>query len=161
MKHDHKNHGHGDCCEPVEITKPSRWTTAGLATLHCLTGCVIGETAGLMIGVTIGLHPYATMALSTVLAYITGFLLAVFPLMRRTNLDFRGALRAIWLGEAVSIGVMEIAMNTVDYHMGGMQTGTIMNPLFWQALGVAVLAGYIAAFPINAWLISKELKRCH
>lgn len=154
-KHEHPVHEHhGD-------HKPSAFYVAAHATLHCLTGCVIGEFIGLAIGVTLGLHPYASMALSTVLAYISGFSLTIFPLMRRTKLPFMNALQAIWIGEAVSIGVMELVMNTVDYHMGGVRSGSVGNLLFWEALAVAVPAGYIAALPINAWLIGRQLKKCH
>lgn len=135
---------------------------AAHATLHCLIGCVIGELAGLMIGVSLGFHPYVTMALSVTLAYISGFSLTIFPLMKRTGFSFRTALKTIWLGEAISIGIMELVMNSVDYRMGGMSTGSIFSPLFWQALAVAIPAGYIAAFPVNVWLIGKELKKgCH
>jgi hypothetical protein len=139
----------------------SSWNAAAHATLHCLTGCVIGETIGLMIGVTLGLHPYSSMALATVLAYISGFSLTIFPLMKRAHLPFKSALKAIWLGEAISIGVMELVMNSVDYHMGGMRAGSVGSWQFWQALMIAIPAGYIAAFPVNLWLIGKEMKRCH
>lgn len=134
---------------------------AAHATLHCLIGCVIGEFIGLAIGVTLGIAPYPMMALSTVLAYISGFTLTVFPLMRRTRLNFNAALKAVWIGEAVSIGVMEIVMNFIDYHMGGVRSGSVGNPLFWEALAAAVPAGYIAALPVNAWLIGKQMKKCH
>ncbi len=139
----------------------SSFRAAAHATLHCLTGCVIGEFIGLAIGVTLGIAPYSMMALSTVLAYISGFSLTIFPLMRNTGLNFNAALKAIWLGETVSIGVMELIMNAVDYHMGGIRSGSITNPLFWEALAAAVPAGYIAAFPVNAWLIKRQLKKCH
>jgi len=155
-----------DCCA-IEAPIPhahygkSSMSTAAHATLHCLTGCVIGELIGLMIGVSLGISPYPMMALSTVLAYISGFSLTIFPLMRSTGFAFKTAFKTIWLGEAVSIGVMELVMNAVDYHMGGVRSGSIFNALFWEALAVAIPAGYIAAFPVNSWLISKELKRCH
>jgi hypothetical protein len=152
---------HGDKPMSHAHGKATSFGTAAHATLHCLTGCVIGEMVGLMIGVTLGLHPYITMGLSTALAYISGFSLTIFPLMRRTGFTFKSALKTIWLGEVISIGVMELVMNAVDYHMGGMRAGSIFTPLFWQALAVAVPAGYIAAFPVNFWLIGKELKRCH
>ncbi|MGH8336511.1 MAG: DUF4396 domain-containing protein, partial [Gammaproteobacteria bacterium] len=111
--------------------------TAAHATLHCLTGCMIGELIGLMIGVTLGFHPYTSMALSTVLAFISGFSLTVFPLMHRAKFGFSSAFKAIWLGELLSIGVMELVMNSIDYHMGGVRTGSVFNPLFWEALAVA------------------------
>jgi hypothetical protein len=81
------------------------------------------------------------MGLSTGLAYISGFSLTIFPLMRRTKLSFKSAFMAIWLGEAISIGVMEIVMNTIDYHMGGVRSGSVANPAFWLALATAVPMG--------------------
>lgn len=166
MEHEHKHeheHEHGACCDHGggESHGGSSFATAAHATLHCLTGCVIGELTGLVIGVSAGLHPYASMVLSTVLAFASGFSLTVFPLMRRTQLDFTAALKAVWLGEVLSIGVMELVMNGVDYHMGGVRTGSVFNHLFWEALAVAVPAGYVAALPVNAWLIGKQLKKCH
>jgi len=122
---------------------------------------MIGELVGLMIGVTAGLLPYMSMVLSTLLAFFTGFSLTVFPLMRRAKLGFTAAFKAVWLGELLSIGVMELVMNAVDYHMGGVRTGSVFNPLFWEALALAVPAGYIAALPVNAWLIGKQMKKCH
>ncbi len=123
-------HEHQECCH---TETPGSLKTAAHATLHCLIGCMIGELAGLSIGVTLGLHPYASMVLSTVLAFISGFSLTVFPLMRRTKLDFNAALKAVWIGEVVSISVMEIVMNGVDYHMGRRADGFGVQP--------AVLAG--------------------
>jgi len=165
MDHDidtHKNHG---CCmtDEAQVREHGKasFATAAHATLHCLTGCAIGEFIGLAIGVTLGIAPYPMMGLSTVLAYISGFSLTIFPLMKRTGFSFKTAFQTIWLGELVSIGVMELVMNSVDYHMGGVRSGSITNPLFWEALAAAVPAGYIAAFPVNFWLIGKELKRCH
>ena len=99
------------------------------------------------------------MALSTGLALISGFLMTVFP--RRTKLGFYTALKAGWLGERLSIGVMELVMNPVDYRMGGVRTGSVFNPLFWEALAIAVPAGYVVALPANAWLIGRQLKSCH
>jgi len=148
----HKGHGeHGK----------SSFGAAAHATLHCLTGCIIGEFLGLAIGVSMGISPYAMMVFSTILAYISGFTLAIFPLMKRTKLNFSSAFKAIFIGEAVSIGVMELVMNAVDYHLGGVRSGSIVNPLFWEALAAAVPAGYIAALPFNAWLIKRQLKKCH
>ncbi len=164
---EHSEHKPHDCCAAEKKTgahaahSKTSWNATAHATLHCLTGCVIGELLGLMIGVTLGLHPYASMGLSTVLAYISGFSLTIFPLMKRARLPFKSALKAIWLGEAISIGVMELVMNSVDYRMGGIRSGSVFNPLFWEALAFAVPAGYIAAFPVNYWLIGKEMKRCH
>ena len=134
---------------------------AARSTLHCLSGCIIGESLGLMIGVSLGLGVWPTIILATTLAYVSGFTLGLVPLMREQNKSFTEALKVIWLGEVVSIGVMEIAMNSADYAMGGMQAGTIFSTVFWSAMLVAVVAGFVAAWPVNYWLLSRDMKKCH
>ena len=139
----------------------SQWTAAAHATLHCSIGCIIGETLGLALGTTFGFSQIASMVVATALAYACGFALAVIPLMRRTGLDLPSAFAAIWLGEAISIGVMELVMNAIDYHMGGMRTGSVLNPRFWEALALATLVAFPVALPVNAWLIAKQLRQHH
>lgn len=131
------------------------------ATVHCLTGCVIGEVAGLMIGVTLGLSPFVTIALATGLAYLSGMTLGLVPVMRREGIGMLAALRIIWIGEVISIGVMELVMNSVDYHMGGMTAPSVASWMFWRGLIFAVPAGFIAAWPVNYWLLRRNLKACH
>lgn len=130
-------------------------------TLHCLSGCVIGEVAGLMIGTALGLGVWLTLGLATVLAYISGFSIGLIPLMRAEGLGFFEALRMIWLGEAVSIGAMEIGMNGTDYLIGGVQSGSVMSPTFWIAIAVAVPVGFLAAWPVNYWLLKRGLRAGH
>jgi hypothetical protein len=101
------------------------------------------------------------MGLATALAYITGFSLGLRPVMRNQGKTFFQAFRIIWVGEAISIGVMEIVMNAVDYSVGGIQAGTIFSPLFWYGIALAVPAGFLAAWPVNWWLLWRNLKACH
>lgn len=137
------------------------WRAAASVTLHCLTGCAIGEWLGLSIGVTLGLGTVKTIALAVTLAFICGFALTLIPLMRR-GLRFAQAWRIVWIGETVSIAVMELVMNLVDYQLGGMQAGmSLLHPQYWIAFGVAALAGYLAAWPVNWWLLRRNLKNCH
>ena len=135
--------------------------TSAHATLHCLTGCVIGEAAGLAIGTTIGLSPWPMIALATLLSYVSGMTLGLIPVMRQQKIGALAALKIIWIGEVVSIGVMEIVMNFVDYEMGGMGAKTIFAWTFWRGLVFAVPAGFLAAWPVNWWLLKRELKACH
>ena len=136
--------------------------TSAQATLHCLTGCVIGEVAGLMIGVTLGLGVWATIALATGLAYATGMTLGLLPVMKNRGVGLVQALRIIWIGEVVSIGVMEAVMNFVDYQMGGMGAPSIASWMFWRGIVFAVPAGFLAAWPVNYWLLKREIKAaCH
>jgi hypothetical protein len=152
MAHAHSHHGHGSA-GPFRVSAQ--------ATLHCLTGCIVGETAGLALGVTLGLVAWQTIVLATLLSYVSGFTLGVLPVMKSRATSFRIALRIIWIGEAVSIGVMEIVMNLVDYQMGGMAAPSILSWMFWRGLAFAVPAGFIAAWPVNYWLIRRDLKACH
>lgn len=150
--HQPAQHGHG--------VQPGLVTSAQ-STLHCLTGCIIGEVVGLGIGVSLGLAAWQTIALATLLAYATGMTLGVLPVMRRERKGFLHALRIIWIGEVVSIGVMELVMNWVDYEMGGMNAGSVFSWMFWRGLLFAVPAGFLAAWPVNYWLLKRELKACH
>ena len=147
----HGHHAHGG----------GPWRTSAQATLHCLTGCVIGEVAGLMIGVSLGLAVWPTIILATVLAYAAGITLGLIPVMRNQHVGMLEALRIIWIGEVISIGVMEVVMNFVDYQMGGMSAPSIASWMFWRGILFAVPAGFIAAWPVNYWLLKRELKACH
>lgn len=101
------------------------------------------------------------MGLGTAFAYVAGFALAVIPIMRQMELSLGAAMRVVWLGEVISIAVMEIVMNGVDYAIGGVQTTSIMQPVFWIGLAVAAPASFLAAWPVNCWLLKKEIKAHH
>lgn len=147
-------HHHGSAGE-------GRGQLAARSTLHCLTGCIIGEVAGLAIGIEAGLSTAVTIILATGLAYLSGFTLGLVPVMKSRGLSLLAAFKLIWLGEAISIGVMEIVMNWVDYEMGGMAAATILSWSFFRGLAAAVPAGFLAAWPVNYWLLGRELKACH
>lgn len=131
------------------------------ATLHCLTGCAIGEFIGLAIGVSLGWGAWATMALATVLAFASGYTLGLWPLVKR-GMGWWAAFKTLWLGETVSIAVMEVAMNFTDYHVGGVTAGSVFEPIFWIGFAVAIPAGFAAAWPVNWWLLKRSIKQpCH
>jgi hypothetical protein len=139
----------------------SRTKTTTHATAHCLLGCSIGEILGLAIGVSLGLGLWLTLSLAVSLAFVFGLGLAVLPLIRGHSMSFKRALSAVWLGEVISITVMEIAMNGIDYWMGGMTAMSIAEPVFWYALLAAIPAGFVAAWPVNWWLIGRNLRAGH
>jgi hypothetical protein len=151
VHHDHSHHGGGG--GPLK--------TSAQATLHCLTGCVIGEVAGLLIGVSLGIGVWPTIILATALSYLSGMTLGLIPVIRDRGVSLVEALRIIWIGEVISIGVMELVMNLVDYHMGGMTAGSVATWAFWRGIVFAAPAGFLAAWPVNYWLLKRELKSCH
>ena len=131
------------------------------ATLHCLTGCAIGEFAGLAIGVALGLNPWATMALATVLGFTSGYALGLRPLIQQ-GMSALQAFRTIWLGETISIAAMELAMNFTDYHVGGVQATSLLAPVFWLGYAAALPAGFVVAWPVNYWLLRRNVRQpCH
>ena len=139
----------------------SSFKLATHATIHCLLGCAIGELAGLAIGVSIGLDPWATILLATLLGFSSGYLLGLWPLVR-TGKTWKEAFRLIWLGETISIAVMELVMNVVDYNLGGMQASSVMSTQFWLGYLFALPAGFVAAWPVNYWLLRRDIKKpCH
>ncbi len=135
--------------------------TSAHATLHCLLGCVIGEVAGLAIGITFGLGVGVTITLAVILAYVSGLSLAILPIMKHARLSFTRALRVVWIGEGISIGIMELVMNWVAYWIGGVQAMSVLEPIFWLGLLAAVPAAFVAAWPVNHWLLEKELRAPH
>jgi len=156
-----------ECHTPISLhaahggATTSSFKLATQATMHCLTGCAIGELAGLSIGVSLGLNPLTTMALATVLGFISGYTLGLWPLVR-TGKGWLQAFRIIWLGETVSIAVMELVMNLTDYHVGGVQVSSIFHIRFWLGYLLALPAGFLAAWPVNYWLLKRNFKQpCH
>ncbi len=153
----HAQHAHGH--HAAHAQSPGGLATA--ATLHCLTGCAIGELAGLLIGVSLGLGAWQTMALATVLGFASGYALGLWPLVKQ-GMTWGGAFRTIWLGETISIAVMEFAMNFTDYHVGGVQAASVLEPRFWLGYALALPAGFVVAWPVNYWLLRNEVKKpCH
>ena len=163
---EHGRHNHGTVSTPAHAqhhgggnSSPAR--LASSATLHCLVGCAIGEFIGLAIGVSLGLDPWTTMSLATVLGFLSGYTLGLRPLVK-TGMSWVAAFRTIWLGETVSIAVMELVMNFTDYHVGGVQATSIFAPMFWLGFLAALPAGYLAAWPVNYWLLKRNVKKpCH
>ena len=136
------------------------WGAAASITVHCLTGCAIGEFIGLAIGVSLSLPIHFTITLAVLLSFVSGFALTLLPMLRH-GFGFASAFRTVWLGEVISISVMELVMNVVDYHMGGMRGVSLMSAQYWQAFAMAMVAGYLAAWPVNHWMLARNMKNCH
>ena len=143
--HDHSASGH---------ERPAGAALNGLAfsaTLHCLTGCVIGEVAGMAIGTALGWSDVATIALAIGLAYLFGFGLTSLPLFR-AGLAFGAIVPIALAADTVSITIMEAIDNAfVALVPGAMESG-LLDPLLWGA----VLGGFVIAFPF-AWAANRYM----
>jgi hypothetical protein len=132
----------------------SRNSMAANATLHCLTGCAIGEIAGLMIGTALGLSTAVTIALAVALAFLFGYTLSTLPLIQ-AGLGFFAALSVVFAADTLSIAVMEIVDNLVMAIIPGAMDAGLVNPIFWLGMMSALTVAFIAAFPVNRYLIDK------
>lgn len=127
---------------------------AASATLHCLTGCAIGEIAGLMIGTALGLSTGVTIALAVGLAFFFGYMLSTLPLLK-AGLGFFAALSVVFAADTLSIATMEVVDNAVMAAIPGAMNAGLVNPLFWLSMMLALTVAYVAAFPVNRYLLTK------
>ncbi|HRJ90993.1 MAG TPA: DUF4396 domain-containing protein [Candidatus Saccharibacteria bacterium] len=125
------------------------------ATLHCLTGCAIGEVLGLIIGTAFGLSNGITTLIAIALAFVFGFGLSTLPLVK-AGIGFVVALSIVVAADTLSITTMEIADNLVMYAIPGAMHATLIDPLFWISMPVALTIAFFAALPVNKYLLSKN-----
>lgn len=123
------------------------------ATLHCLTGCAIGEVLGLVIGTAAGLGTGVTIAIAVVLAFVFGFGLSTLPLMR-AGIGFGAALSLVAAADTLSITVMEIVDNLVMVGIPGAMHAGLADPFFWISMAIALTAAFFAALPVNRYLLT-------
>ena len=127
---------------------------AASATTHCLTGCAIGEVLGLVIGTALGWGNVATIALAVVLAFFFGYLLTTIPLIR-SGLALSAILPIAFAADTVSIAVMEIVDNAIILVIPGAMEAGLDSVFFWATLAVALAIAWVAAFPVNRFLIAR------
>jgi hypothetical protein len=137
-------------------TGTSLTRTAVSATLHCLTGCAIGEVLGMVIGTALGWGDIATIALAVVLAFFFGYLLTFAPVMR-AGLSFRAAAKVALAADTVSILVMEIVDNAVLLAVPGAMEAGLTSPLFWGSLAFALAVAFVVTVPVNRVMIGRGL----
>ena len=124
------------------------------ATLHCLTGCALGEIAGMVIGTAIGLSDWGTVGLAVVLAFVFGYTLTSLPLLR-AGLALSAVVPIALASDTISIGIMEIVDNTIIIAIPGALEAGVGDLLFWGSLAVALVIAGMFAYPANRWLIAR------
>ena len=142
--------GHSD-----HTTHPTAtWGTAAQATLHCLTGCAIGEVLGMMIGTAFGLGNVTTVAIAVALAFVFGYALTMRGVLR-AGVELRTALKIAFAADTVSIAIMEIVDNFVVVAVPGAMDAGLARPLFWLALAGSLVVAFLLTTPVNKWMISR------
>ncbi len=124
------------------------------ATTHCLTGCAIGEVLGMVIATALGWTNTPSIAISVVLAFLFGYSLTLGPVLR-ANVPFRRAAGLTLASDTLSITTMEIVDNAFILIVPGAIAAGLGDALFWWSLGVSLAIAFVAAFPVNRWLISR------
>jgi len=144
--HDHAaSHAHGD-------TSLNR--SAFQATTHCLTGCAIGEVLGMVIATALGWDNAASIAISVALAFPFGYSFTLGPVLC-ANVPFRRAVGLAFASDTLSITTMEIVDNAFILFVPGAIAAGLGDALFWWSLGVSFVVAFVAAFPVNRWLIAR------
>ena len=124
------------------------------ATVHCLTGCAIGEVLGMVIGTALGFSDLATVALAVALAFLFGYSLTSLPLLR-SGLALSAVVPIALASDTASIAIMEIVDNAIMLLIPGAMDAGLDDPGFWAALAVALLIAGAAAYPVNRWLLAR------
>ena len=130
------------------------------ATAHCLAGCGLGEVLGIIIGVGLGLTAVVTIVLAVSLGFVFGFALGLIPLMR-AGFSRARAFKQVLIAEGLSIAVMETAEVLVQVYTPGVMSSGLLSPVFWGGMLLALSAGFLAAWPVNYWLVGKGIQHIH
>lgn len=150
MDHPHATHLEHDSHHDMGSTN----AMAVSATLHCLTGCAIGEVLGLMIGTALGLGNLATIAIAVALAFLFGYALSTLPLLR-AGLGLGAALAVVLAADTLSIATMELVDNLVMAAIPGAMEAGLVNPVFWLSMMLALTVAFFAAWPVNRYLLAR------
>ncbi len=136
-------------------TSGSALTAVALsATLHCLTGCAIGEVAGMAIGTALGFSDWGTVALAVALAFVFGYSLTSLPLLR-AGLALATVVPIALASDTASIAVMEIVDNAIIVLIPGALDAELRDILFWGSLAFSLVIAGLVALPLNRWLIAR------
>ncbi|MEU0597170.1 DUF4396 domain-containing protein [Streptomyces sp. NPDC006393] len=156
-EHQHEHHGHHQG-HPHAPAAPAgagaSWRTAAQATLHCLTGCAIGEVLGMVLGTAAGLHNAATVTVSIALAFVFGYALTMRGVLR-AGVPLRQALKVALAADTVSIAVMELIDNTVMVGVPGAMDAGLADALFWVSLILSLALAFVLTTPVNRWMIGR------
>ncbi|MDX2541365.1 DUF4396 domain-containing protein [Streptomyces sp. WI04-05B] len=144
---EHETHAH-------QHTPAASWTVAVQATLHCLTGCAIGEVLGMVVGTAFGWGNLPTTVLAIVLAFVFGYSLTLRGVLR-AGVGLRTAVRVALAADTLSIAVMELVDNGVIVLWPGAMDAQLDDLLFWGALAISLAIAFVVTTPVNKWTIGR------
>jgi hypothetical protein len=125
-----------------------------MATVHCLSGCAIGEILGMVLATWWSFGNFASIALSIVLAFFFGYGLTSLPLLR-SGRSVREVAPLAFASDTASITTMEIVDNLFILIVPGAISAGLGDALFWWSLIVGLLIAGVVAYPVNRWLLKR------
>jgi hypothetical protein len=152
----HETHAHREMdahAHAIGMGKPT-WSMAAQATLHCLTGCAIGEVLGMIIGTAFGWGNVPTTILAIVLAFFFGYSLTLRGVLK-AGVDFRTAFQVALAADTLSIAVMELIDNGVIVLWPDAMDAGLADALFWFSLAVSLVIAFVVTTPVNKWTIGR------
>ncbi|GLV95149.1 MULTISPECIES: DUF4396 domain-containing protein [Streptomyces] len=159
--HDHAGHaghvhdaGHAHHAGHVHAGGGTTWSMAAKATLHCLTGCAIGEILGMVIGTALAWGNAPTMVLAIALAFLFGYSFTLYA-VRKAGLDWKAAIKVALAADTVSIAVMEAVDNGIIALVPGAMDAHLSEGLFWYALLGGFAVAFLITTPVNKWMIGR------
>ncbi|MFF6783360.1 DUF4396 domain-containing protein [Streptomyces sp. NPDC012510] len=151
----HTGTAHGpDARHGGHMKEAASWGTAAKATLHCLTGCAIGEILGMVIGTALLWGNVPTMVLAITLAFLFGYSFTLFAVLR-AGLDLKAAIKVALAADTVSIAVMELVDNAIIALTPGAMDAHLSDGLFWAALLGGFAVAFVITTPVNKWMIGR------
>jgi hypothetical protein len=145
---------HTDPAAAESLSGPALNRLALSATLHCLTGCAIGEVLGLVLATAFAFGNALSIAVSIVLAFFFGYALTSLPLLR-SGLSLREVAPLALASDTLSITTMELLDSLTVLLIPGAMAAGLADGLFWGSLAGALFIAFWAAFPVNRWLIAR------
>jgi hypothetical protein len=124
------------------------------ATLHCLTGCAVGEVLGLVLATWWGLSNGPSIALAVTMAFLFGYGFTATPLLR-SGWSLRRAAGLALAADTVSIATMEVVDNGVVLLVPGAMDAGLADVLFWGSLLVSLVIAFVVTVPVNRMLIAR------
>ncbi|MET9192162.1 DUF4396 domain-containing protein [Streptomyces olivaceus] len=133
---------------------PASWSTAARATLHCLTGCAVGEILGMVVGTALAWGNVPTTVLAIALAFVFGYSFTLFGMVR-AGLGLKAALKVALAADTVSIAVMELVDNGIVALTPGAMDAQLSDGLFWSTLLGGLAVAFVLTTPVNKWMIGR------
>lgn len=159
MDHTH-HHEHSHHQRSPVISKQENIKLALSATLHCLLGCGIGEVVGMIIATYFGFSMTGSLVISIVLGFVFGFALGIIPLLRK-GISFSQSIKIVLVAEGLSIAVMEAFEVLTQVFIPGVMEAHLSDVIFWLGMLAGLVVGFIAAFPVNYYMIKRGVRHQH